>query len=166
MNVHPSRFPSVAAMALLVAAASTSRGANAPVGRYTSATGTVYDTKTKLTWAQPASPTQSYTWGAASAAGTAQNYCATLNQGGTGWRMPTIGELVTLIDWSQAGAATGEIDPTFFPNAPMSSWSSTSMAPSPGIPQNQYAWVISFMTGQTYGEYLLAGGTNYVRCVR
>ena len=50
----------VAAAVVLVAGASR---ANAPAGRYTTpASGTVYDTKTKLTW-QQAVPTTTYTWG-------------------------------------------------------------------------------------------------------
>jgi hypothetical protein len=48
--------------------------ANAPTGRYTTSTGTVYDTKTKLTW-QQTSPSTTY----AVATGTAAAYCTSLS---------------------------------------------------------------------------------------
>jgi hypothetical protein len=60
--------------------------ANAPAGRYTIAEGTVYDTKTMLTWQQTI-PTRQYYWA------DAKTYCgsATVSSalGGSGWRLPT-----------------------------------------------------------------------------
>ena len=60
--------------------------------RYTTAGGTVYDTKTKLTWQQAIS-SSTYTWA------DAQTYCAgvSMSLGGTGWRLPTLVELKTIV---------------------------------------------------------------------
>jgi Protein of unknown function (DUF1566) len=77
--------------------ASTETAANAPAGRYTinAAAGTVFDTKTKLTWQRAVASTR-YTWP------DAKTTCAALVLNGKGWRLPTIGELSSLIDFSQA----------------------------------------------------------------
>ena len=83
--------------AIIVAAVVTAPAwATAPSGRYTITAGTVYDTKTKLTWQQPG-PSATYTWAAA------KTYCAGLGSslGGTGWRLPTIKELQTIVDNSK-----------------------------------------------------------------
>jgi hypothetical protein len=133
--------------------------ANAPAGRYTiPVTGAVYDPKTKLTWQQPFAPDM-YTWGSATALGTAQNYCATLATPiGTGWRLPTVGELGTLVDYSQAAGAAALIDPTFFPETPLEPfWSSTPNAADTSSP-----WSVDFGGGQT----LAWSGSILVRCVR
>src|ERR1700683_1138102 len=74
--------------------------ADAPAGRYTIANGTVYDTKTRLTWQQGVSSTV-HTW-----AGGA-SYC-TGNVGGlpgTGWRVPSLTELQTIVDDSRSSPA-------------------------------------------------------------
>ena len=60
-----------------------SASGNAPDNRYTVASGTVYDTKTKLTWQQVV-PWTTYSWA------DAKTYCAGLSLAGTGWRLPTV----------------------------------------------------------------------------
>jgi len=109
----------VAPLLSMLAAPALTVQAAAPPGRYTASSGTVLDTKTRLVWQQPFAPS-SMTWAAA------KSYCAGLGAtlAGTGWRLPTIKELQTLVDVS---VATGpSIDPTFFPNGgPGSFWSST-----------------------------------------
>lgn len=136
--------------------------ADAPAGHFTSANGTVYDTKTKLTWQQLATTTL-YQWGPANTAGTAQNYCAAvLNLNGTGWRLPTIGELSSLLDHSKTGSGQVKIDTTFFPNAAGTVfWTATGSAAG-----GNNAWVIDFSTGVGSLEYFAGGGTAAVRCVR
>jgi hypothetical protein len=89
-----------------------SANANAPFGHYVvGASGTVYDTGTKLTW-QQAVPSTELSWANASA------YCAGLGSslGGKGWRLPTIKELVTIVDFSQPTAPF--IDRNAFPQTP------------------------------------------------
>ena len=134
--------------------------ADAPCGRYVIQAGTAYDTKTKLTW-QQAVPTERYDLG------EAQNYCSTLTLAGGGWRLPTIKELFTIVDFRAPGAS---LDRTAFPNAPYNVcecknynyWSSTPVAIES---ESASAW--SLVAGP--------GGSNYpdpsptrdlVKCVR
>jgi hypothetical protein len=149
---------------LTAVAVSRLAGANAPSGRYTVSGGTVYDTKTKLTW-QQTSPLAAY----AISAGAAANYCAGLSStlGGSGWRLPTVKELLSIIDYSQLtngrlmlpGMAT---DPAFlYTGAPLPIvWSSTPSAQNPLTA----AWTVDFSQGATLVNP--DGNQNAVRCVR
>ena len=138
----------VAAVAVVVAL-STSAHANAPDGRYTTSGGTVYDTKTKLTWQQTV-PSGTYTWAGA------KTYCAGLNLGGTGWRLPTAKELQTIVDDSRTSPA---IDTTAFPATPSDYfWSSSTSAGS------SIGWFVVFDYGYTgnLSRFIALD----VRCVR
>jgi Protein of unknown function (DUF1566) len=135
------------------------RPGNVPAGRYTyPAAGTVYDTKTKLTWQQTA-PSVMYAWAAA------KTYCAGLGAtlGGTGWRLPTMKELTTIVD--ERLPAGPKLDRTAFPGPPAIGgptpdfWSSSPVA---GTPSN--AWFVDFQDG--YADYVGMTNTFYVRCVR
>ncbi len=151
------RIARVGAAVAVVAVLSAPAAANAPAGRYTTSGGTVYDTKTKLTWQQTV-PTTTYTWA------NAQTYCAgaavSSALGGTGWRLPTIKELQSLVDDSQAAAPT--IDSQFFPGTPPSVfWSLTPLAGSPSS-----AWVVNFSINDgAYAVDVLSSTVN-ARCVR
>lgn len=125
--------------------------ASTPAGRYTISNGTVYDTKTKLTWQQTLS-SSTYTFA------NAQAYCSGLSLSGTGWRVPTYKELVTILDYSIASGAN--VDTTAFPGTPNAwFWSSTR-------------W--SHDTTQAYSVLMGGGSSNAgfetatysVRCVR
>jgi hypothetical protein len=120
--------------------------------RYTTTGGTVYDTKSHLTWQQTVSSTK-YSWA------DANMYCAGLGAslGGTGWRLPTLDELKTIVDDSQVNPS---IDSTAFPSTPPSRfWSSSSLADSPSD-----AWVVVFNVGLASKNDV--SYTNFVRCVR
>lgn len=140
-------------LSMLVAPALTVRAAT-PAGRYTASSGTVLDTKTKLVWQEPRAAS-SMTWAAA------KTYCPGLGTtlGGSGWRLPTIKELQTLVDVS---VATGPaIDPIYFPNAGLGSfWSST-----PSTADTTAAWVLSFTANFGEGQAGMSGNAA-VRCVR
>jgi hypothetical protein len=159
--------PCIAAVALLPLALARITHANAPAGRYTMPTpGVVYDTKTKLTWQQAVPDSSWFTWGSPTQPGTAQNYCAGLTLGGGGaWRLPTVSELQTLVDYTQTGllvdgGAAPMIDTTFFPNTqPAVFWSATPFAGAEG-----FAWGVNFTFGNSNGYN--TGPANYVRCVR
>jgi hypothetical protein len=147
-----------AVIAIIAITLPTSADANAPAGQYVVAAGgnvngTVYDTKTKLTWQQTALSTK-YTWA------SAKTYCAGVGTslGGTGWRLPTIKELMTIVDYSQA---TGPmIDPNAFPGTPSAIfWSS-----SPSIESSTHAVVVNFSNGYIV-EYVFST-LLAVRCVR
>jgi Protein of unknown function (DUF1566)/Putative binding domain, N-terminal/Viral BACON domain len=113
--------------------------------------GTVTDTSTGLMWQQQAgSSTQ--TWEQALA------YCEGLNLGGhTDWRLPSVKELQSLVDYSQYNPA---INTTYFPNAAASwYWSSTTYANYTGS-----AWVVTFYNGDVVNGG--KPGSSYVRAVR
>jgi hypothetical protein len=149
--VHLSLGP--LALALAAAAASPAR-ADAPAGRYTISGGTVVDTKTKLVWQQTPS-TSTYTWS------NAKTYCPSLAStlGGSGWRVPTLKELLTLVDRSRATGPV--IDPTAFPaTSSVLYWSATTMAWATGG-----AWIVNFATGEATTTGAVTN-QNLVRCVR
>jgi hypothetical protein len=148
---HPvSRLVGVAALAGALTIVIAGR-ASAPAGHYVITNGTVYDTKTKLTWQQVVSPS-TYTQP------DAVTYCAKLGLNGAKWRLPTVKELATIIDYSVPTPGP-TIDSTAFPNTPAEYfWSST---PYFGILNN--AWSALFLYGLTYGND--ETNTSYARCV-
>lgn len=89
--------------------------------------------------------------------GDAMRYCNVLSLGGySGWRLPSIEELETLIDKTKQPT----IDQSLFPNAKSSYyWSSTTLANYTSL-----AWYVYFNDGFAYFN----DKTNYfyVRCVR
>ncbi len=143
----------VSALAL-ISVAGAARG-NAPAGRYTITAGTVYDTRTKLTW-QQAVPSTTYSWADAKSYCTSAALAASL--GGTGWRLPTVRELSTLFDASQTSGAS--IDQSAFPSTPAAFfWTSTPVAGS-----STSAWTVYFNNS---GPNPATSTTLYnVRCVR
>jgi len=125
--------------------------ANAPVGRYTVSGGTVTDTKTNLVW-QQTPPTATATESAAA------TYCAGLGSslGGTNWRLPTVKELLTLVDFTRDTV----IDSTAFPNTPANYfWTATAVT---GAPTS--VWVVNFSNGETGTDFTVR--SFVVRCVR
>lgn len=77
--------------------------------------GTVTDNVTGLMWQQTVTSTV-YSWGSGSTPGTAQNYCASLQLAGyADWRLPTIVELISVIDPSLWSTAAPMMNPTYFP---------------------------------------------------
>jgi hypothetical protein len=104
---------------------------------------TVIDHETGLEW--QASTSGPMTWQ------EAMDYASSL---GDGWRLPTIEELITLIDYSQVDPATN------FPNHLATGfWSSSVHAYYTG-----YAWSVYFSSGYVYGNGKYNG--IRVRCVR
>jgi len=137
---------------------------DAPAGRYTiPGDGTVYDTATTLTWQRAANMT-GMQWGSAGP------YCSGLTSpAGGGWRLPTVKELTTLLDYSRPGSPF--IDPVAFPGVPAQStsgavngfWSSTSLV-GMSVGLTQGAWLVYFDSAITQPNPLNVGGA--VRCVR
>ncbi len=140
--------------------------ADAPPGRYSIGGGTVLDTKTGLRW-QPAFAPGPYTWTAALA------YCKALSLGGysSGWRLPSMKELRTLVDESTYNPA---IDATAFPGIAATDspvrpgtffWTSTPVATFPIT-----AWYVNFYDGSPGHGIInakgVAGNSYAVRCVR
>lgn len=128
----------------------SSGSSGAPPGRYTINSGTVKDTRTGLTWQQSVDA-GSYT------GANAKTYCGGLSLAGTGWRLPTISELLTLVDPTKYSPA---IDPTAFPATPTDwFWSS-----SPYVGSSGTAWLVYFYGYSSYTD--TNSSTYHVRCVR
>ncbi len=88
----------------------------------------------------------------------AKKACAELRTGGhSDWRLPTIQELLTLVDYERCDPA---IDKEFFPNC-KPSWYRTS---TPYAPRSGYAWLVLFSYGDSHGGHHDGGG--FVRAVR
>ena len=125
--------------------------AAAPAGRYAIGGGVVYDTKTKLSWQQVV-PAGMY------AQADAASYCATLGLAGVTWRLPTMREILTIVDLT-IPPPKAAIDPAAFPDTPPGFfWSSTAYSGTPGL-----GWSAQFQYGYAYGNTLT--DTSYVRCV-
>lgn len=91
-------------------------------------------------------PDQRFTWEGA------KKYAASL---GDGWRLPTVKELLTLVDYDRHNPAC-----TVLPDCP-SEWFWSSSVFSGGTAS---AWSVTFNTG--YADNYFVGSTARVRCVR
>jgi hypothetical protein len=153
MKQDKQTLASVCAGVAVVGLALTS-WAGAPPGRYTVSTDTVLDTVTTLTWQRNA-PATTYSWANAGA------YCASLNLSGTGWRLPTVKELQSLVDISAYGPA---IDTVAFPSTFSSTPSTYCWSSSPSAYSSWDAWVVYVSSGAT--DFSSMTNTGHVRCVR
>ena len=126
-------------------------GADAPSGRYTlPGDGTVVDTKTQLTW-QRVVPGSTFNWT------DAMTYCQNPGLPGTGWRLPSVKELQTIVDVTLSNPA---IDGTAFPGTPVDTfWTSSPVAG--GASQ---VWAVNFADGTQFGPAVSTA--TRVRCVR
>ncbi|WP_367270347.1 DUF1566 domain-containing protein [Sulfurovum sp.] len=109
----------------------------------------VRDSSTGLEW-QDDSIGSTLTWE------SAITHCEELSLDGGGWRLPTVNELVSLVDDSRASPA---IDPVFQNTASGNYWSSTTYART-----TYHAWYVYFSDGRQDVYYKYAN--YYVRCVR
>lgn len=125
-------------------------GASASTGRYEISLDTVFDNVTKLTW-QRAPSTERVTWQGA------RDYCQKLPVAGGSWRLPTLPELLSLVDRSALDPA---IATTAFPGTPSDAfWTSTPFVRGSGS-----AWNVDFDHGGSDDD--VVGSAYYVRCVR
>ncbi|MBH1988894.1 MAG: DUF1566 domain-containing protein [Myxococcaceae bacterium] len=111
---------------------------------------TVRDSVTGLVWQRTqAASTMSQT--------SAASYCASLNLNGFSFRLPTVRELSSLVDFNTSSPS---IDSTAFPGTSSNYfWTSTTYQPIP-----TYAWVVDFYGG--FVDFNAMGGDNSVRCAR
>ncbi len=110
----------------------------------------VTDHKTGLMWTRSNVGGKRFTWGEAKKWGS--------DIGGyADWRLPTIQELLSIVDYERASGPT--INPVFECDASWY-WTSTPVASSP----SDYAWVVSFNLG--YSSWYDQSGEGFVRAVR
>jgi hypothetical protein len=134
----------------VLALPSTPAFAEAPVGRYVVDQGTVNDTQTRLTW-ERAPDLIPRVWSQAAP------YCSALDLNGKGWRLPSVKELMTLVDESRWGPA---IDPVAFPGTPSDYfWTSSTLASFP-----MFVWTVFF--GKGTAAVFDMSIPRVVRCVR
>jgi hypothetical protein len=144
------RLRHAAALALGAATLAATAAAEAPPGRYVVEEGTVTDSRTRLTW-QRAPDLTPRPWSQAEA------YCGSLDLHGKGWRLPSVKELLTIVDESRWGPA---IDPVAFPSTPSDHfWTSSSLATFP-----MFVWTVYF--GKGTAAFFEVGNPRLVRCVR
>ena len=124
--------------------------AEAPAGRYQATTNEVIDSKTGLTWQRAQAPS-TYTWE------QAKTYCATLSLEGKKWRLPSVKELLSIVD---LGGSSPTIDHSkFFDTSSGDYWTS-----SPVVGNPDFAWIVYFDGGDTLSNFV--NNSNRVRCVR
>jgi hypothetical protein len=130
--------------------------ADAPPNHYVLTADTVSDTKTGLVWQRAAS--SQMVWNLAG------SYCQQLTLGGTGWRLPSAKELLTLVDPTRYDPA---IDPNAFPGTKgVAYWSASTYSDLANSPASGGLVVFSvdFKTGALTGY---PGNQNLTtRCVR
>jgi hypothetical protein len=120
--------------------------------RFEIAGDTVIDKNTGLSWSRGNVPGGCMNWAKAKEA------CAALSLGGfSDWRLPTITELLALVDYERHEPA---IDTDFFACESSWYWTSTPAHRSPG----DLAWIVYFYYGLS--DWDDRGNDNLVRAVR
>jgi hypothetical protein len=147
---------------VLVAFAGAHARADAPAQRYElRASGLVaYDVRTKLSWQRATAPSTYRTLA------DAKSYCSQLDLNGSGFRVPTLRELATIVDTNRTYPA---IDPTAFPNTSNELYWSATVTRDATNPPNY--WGMFFDVGSTR---MITEDTStvppppgeHVRCVR
>jgi hypothetical protein len=132
-------------------------GAPNPATLVDNKNGTVTDMVTGLIWQQrwapgiPGAPTEVLTQIQAA------DYCQSLILGGyQDWRVPTLIELVSIVDDSTSNPSTY---PSFAATPPVVFWSAT---PTAGVPAN--AWAVTFSNGEFLASQM--SNAHHIRCVR
>lgn len=123
----------------------------APPGRYRAGAAAVTDFRTGLVWQHPLSA-------GTSTQAAASDYCAGLALAGQyDWRLPTISELLSIVDRTRREPA---IDTSTFPNTPsVAFWTSSARAGADGL-----VWIVDFDQGST--DVARTESVQHVRCVR
>ena len=125
---------------------------SASTSRFETRGNIVIDHRTGLMWDRQTLPGGRMSWAKAKEA------CSLHDLGGyTDWRLPTIRELLTIVDYERHEPA---IDTTAFQCESAWYWSSTPYASSPGA----YAWYVFFDLGGAYWND--QGGLGFVRACR
>lgn len=124
--------------------------ANAPPGRYQVGSLSVVDTSTGLTWQRGSGGEMAYA--------DAVTYCAALSIDGETWRLPTVRELLSLVDPTRFDPA---IDTTAFPMTVSTGYRTAS----PYVDDPSLGWYVTFVDGASSVIQLNVTAVR-VRCVR
>ena len=150
-----SSLRSVCLVVMVAVCAALPAQADAPVGQYTASMGMVTDNKTGLTWQQSEGPELNWS--------DAKDYCTDLELNTmTDWRLPTVKELLTLVDLSKTNPSIDTSVNGFPGTTSTYFWSATPVAGAPGAPS--YAWRVNFSNGYTPHDVVTS--SYRVRCVR
>lgn len=116
--------------------------------------GTITDNGTQLVW-------QKQDDGVSKTFHDALAYCNANTAGlaGSGWRLPNIRELQSIVDYSTANPA---INSTYFPSTQSDYYWSSTTYQNPGNENN--AWIVNFNNGNQDNDN--KDNSNFVRCVR
>ena len=115
-----------------------------------------FDKATGLTWRRNDSASEGKNWTDAAA------YCTSL---GDGFRMPSINELTTILDFSQSPSTGHMIDVKVFPRPNDWYWSSSAIVGEyPDV--NAGVWSLTFAEGSRATATESTVGINRTRCVR
>jgi hypothetical protein len=131
--------------------------ADAPSGRYTITAGTVFDNKTGLTWQQTEAASGgddgkgNYQWL------NGQKSCTAL---GAKWRLPTVKDLLTIVDFAKAASPPLIDTGTFLGATADPFWTATPILGDSG---NSY-YIVDF--GGNLVSLVSASSMHRVRCVR
>jgi hypothetical protein len=121
-------------------------GASHPQSYTDNGDGTVTDNVTGLTWQKDVSLSDGGSWAGAAA------FCSGLQLGGHGgWRLPSVIELISLVDRSSWDGGSTPAD--FF-------WASELVAAN----GTSLGWIVNFAGGGTNGEAV--ANVHNLRCVR
>lgn len=112
--------------------------------------GTVLDAKTGLVWQRAVD-------GVNRSREEAESYCATLELPGDGWRLPTVMELLTLVDVRRSNPS---IDGAVFPGTRIEEYWAVPRSAAPGA-----GWGVNFHLGSAERQSV-ANASYQVRCVR
>jgi hypothetical protein len=113
---------------------------------------TVWDSETSLAW-------QRKTDGVLRTWQDAKSYCDELDlDGTTDWRLPSIEESQTVIDYTKYNPS---LNNELFGGKPGAYWSSSNYVADTGA-----AWLVDLVDGALFADYYKDSLTYYVRCVR
>lgn len=150
MNIKSYIVVSSAVTAAGLLLQSAQSHADTPPDRYTTTADTVYDNSTQLTWQRTFATGRD--WNSAS------SYCASLALNGTGWRLPSMKELQTIVDETREHPAIDIVAFSDLPAIP-NFWTSSK---SLDVPDK--AWMVEFAFGSSDRDDTTVSGL--VRCVR
>jgi hypothetical protein len=153
---------SVFSVLLAAAVVGAHAHADAPPRRFELRGDVAYDTRSKLGWQRGTAP-EAY-----SSLAAARAYCSGLDLDGTGFRVPTLRELATIVDTSRNNPA---IDLSVFPNTSSGIyWSSTAIQDrdNPQFPPASWGMFFDFGSSRRLDTSAdsVPLATYHVRCVR